>query len=181
MTPSLAIAHVTPYPWGTDHAVNLHVERVAGELAALGHRVVILATSDRHEDVRATRAALRQASKADDGAGLLPAPGEPPVVLAVGEAFPAFGTRSRSTVPVDVSRTIEDALTMLPLDVCHVHEPFGPSVSGAALRHSRALNVATFHAPTERLVSTQVARKLVALVLSRLDVRIAAIPRRASS
>ena len=50
-------------------------------------------------------------------------------------------------LPVDVSRTIEDLLTILPLDVCHVHEPFAPSTSSAALRHSRALNVGTFHTP----------------------------------
>ncbi|HEV2774667.1 MAG TPA: PHP domain-containing protein, partial [Solirubrobacteraceae bacterium] len=41
------------------------------------------------------------------------------------------------------------------------------------LRHSRALNVGTFHAPTERLLSTQVARKVVQLVLGRLDARTA--------
>ena len=33
------------------------------------------------------------------------------------------------------------------LDIVHVHEPFAPSVSSAALRHSYSLNVATFHAP----------------------------------
>ena len=72
-----------------------------------------------------------------------------------------------------MSRTIEDLLTILPLDVCHVHEPFAPSTSSAALRHSRALNVGTFHTPTERLLSTQVARKVVQLVLGRLDARTA--------
>ncbi len=43
----------------------------------------------------------------------------------------------------------------------------------SALRHSRALNVGTFHAPTERVVSTQVARKVVQLVFGRLDARTA--------
>ena len=33
-----------------------------------------------------------------------------------------------------------------------------------SLRASRALNVGSFHAPTERIVSTQVARKVVQLV-----------------
>jgi hypothetical protein len=64
-------------------------------------------------------------------------------------------------------------LTIVPLDICHVHEPFAPSTSSAALRHSRALNVGTFHAPTERLLSTQVARKVVQHVLGRLDARTA--------
>jgi hypothetical protein len=47
-------------------------------------------------------------------------------------------------------------------------------VASTALRHSRALNVGTFHAPTERVVATQVARKVVQLVFGRLDARTAA-------
>jgi predicted metal-dependent phosphoesterase TrpH len=56
-------------------------------------------------------------------------------------------------------------------DVVHVHEPFAPSVSSAALRHSYSLNVATFHAPQERVLSTQVARPLVEVFFGRLDAR----------
>ncbi len=55
----------------------------------------------------------------------------------------------------------------------HVHEPFAPSAASAALRHSRALNVGTFHSTTERFVSTQVARKMVELLFGRLDGRTA--------
>src|SRR5206468_11985074 len=38
---------------------------------------------------------------------------------------------------------------------------------------SRALNVGSFHAPAERVVSTQVTRKLVQLLFGRLDHRLA--------
>jgi predicted metal-dependent phosphoesterase TrpH len=62
------------------------------------------------------------------------------------------------------------------LDVVHVHEPFAPSVSSAALRHSFSLNVATFHAPQERVLSTQVARPLVEVFFGRLDARTVASP-----
>ena len=48
--------------------------------------------------------------------------------------------------------------------------------ASAALRASRALNVGSFHAPTERIVSTQVARKVVQLVFGRLDARTASYP-----
>ncbi|MBJ7348947.1 MAG: PHP domain-containing protein, partial [Thermoleophilaceae bacterium] len=51
------------------------------------------------------------------------------------------------------------------------HEPFGPSAASAALRHSRALNVGTFHQTTERVLSTQVARRFVELFFGRLDAR----------
>jgi len=57
------------------------------------------------------------------------------------------------------------------LDVVHVHDPFAPSVASAALRHSHALNVATFHAPQERVLSTQVARPLVEIFFGRIDAR----------
>ncbi len=57
------------------------------------------------------------------------------------------------------------------LDVVHVHEPFAPSIGSAALRHSYALNVATFHAPQERVLSTQVARPLVEIFFGRIDAR----------
>jgi glycosyltransferase involved in cell wall biosynthesis len=170
----LAIAHVTPYPWGEGaHDVTRYVERVTAELARRGHRVVIVAPSRSHDAVRETRQAIRAA--ADDPEQLLPEPGGPPRVLAVGDALPDLpgSGRRAPALPVDVSRTIEDLLTILPLDICHVHEPFAPSTSSAALRHSRALNVGTFHTPTERLLSTQVARKVVQLVLGRLDARTA--------
>ncbi len=170
----LAIAHVTPYPWGGGaQDVTRYVERVTAELARRGHRVVIVAPSRSHDAVRETRQALRAA--VDDPDVLLPEPGGAPRVLAVGDALPDLpgSGRRAPALPVDVSRTIEDLLSILPLDICHVHEPFAPSTSSAALRHSRALNVGTFHTPTERLLSTQVARKVVQLVLGRLDARTA--------
>ena len=170
----LAIAHVTPYPWGAGHhEITTFVQRATAELAARGHQILIVAPSRSSEAVRETRQALSAAR--DDPASLLPEPGAPPRVLAVGDALPDLpgGRRRTPALPVDVSRTIEDLLTIIPLDVCHVHEPFAPSTSSAALRHSRALNVGTFHLPTERLLSTQVARKVVQLVLGRLDARTA--------
>ena len=149
-----------------------YVERTTAELAARGHQVLIVAPSRSTDAVRETRHAL--AAARDDPTTLLPAPGAPPRVLAVGDALPDLpGSRRTPALPVDVSRTIENLLTILPLDVCHVHEPFAPSTSSAALRHSRALNVGTFHLPTEPLLSTQVARKVVKLVLGRLDARTA--------
>jgi predicted metal-dependent phosphoesterase TrpH len=62
------------------------------------------------------------------------------------------------------------------LDIVHVHEPFAPSVSSAALRHSFSLNVATFHKPQERVFSTQVARPLVEVFFGRLDARTVTAP-----
>jgi glycosyltransferase involved in cell wall biosynthesis len=163
----LAIAQVSPIAWEDAHEVNTYVGRLSAELAGRGHRVVVAAPSRDEAAVRAARRAIRAGEA-------LPEPGQVRV-LAVGEAlpFPTAG-RARATVPIDVARTVEELLSATPLDVCHVHEPFAPSVASVALRHSRALNVGTFHAPAERVVATQVARKLVELVFGRLDARHAA-------
>lgn len=67
-------------------------------------------------------------------------------------------------------------LASTPADVVHVHEPFAPSASSSALRHSFSLNVATFHAPRERVLSTLVARPLVEILFGRIDARTAASP-----
>ena len=164
----LAIAQVTPYAWEADNEVNDYVRRVSAELAERGHRVIVVAPSASQAAVRDTRRAVREAR--DRPEALLEEGGVR--VLAVGEVLPIASSRRRS-LPIDVARTVEEVLTLAPIDVVHVHEPFAPSVAGAALRHSRALNVGTFHAPAERALSTQVARRVVELVFGRLDARTA--------
>ena len=54
-----------------------------------------------------------------------------------------------------------------------MHEPWAPSAGCVALRHSRALNVGSFHQPAERVLSTQVARRFVELFFGRMDARTA--------
>jgi glycosyltransferase involved in cell wall biosynthesis len=165
----LAIAQVTPFAWEVAHEVNEYVARVSGELARRGHRVLIVAPSESGVLVRDSRRAIR-----NDGASLLERADGEPLVLGVGEVLPFSPTRRRAaSLPVDVARTIEEALGELALDIVHVHEPFAPSASSVALRHSRGLNVGSFHAPTERILSTQLTRPLSRLLFGRLDARTA--------
>jgi glycosyltransferase involved in cell wall biosynthesis len=166
---SLAIAHVTPFAWEVVNEVNDYVARVSDELAARGHRVLIVAPSQSDALVRDSRRALRSRAEAllDDADGK-------PLVLGVGEVLPFAPARRRTgSLPVDVARTIEEALTELPLDIVNVHEPFAPSASSVALRHSHALNVGSFHAPTERILSTQLTAPLSRLLFARMDARTA--------
>src|SRR5207247_10168048 len=58
----------------------------------------------------------------------------------------------------------------------HARGPPPPSTSNAALRHSRALNVGSFHASSERLLSTLLARRFVESFFGRLDARTATLP-----
>jgi predicted metal-dependent phosphoesterase TrpH len=71
---------------------------------------------------------------------------------------------------------VKKRLAASEFDVVHVHEPFAPRASSTALRHSFSLNVATFHAPQERVLSTQVARPLVEIFFGRLDARTVTTP-----
>jgi glycosyltransferase involved in cell wall biosynthesis len=165
----LAIAQVTPFAWEVGGEVNAYVAAIADELSGRGHRVLILAPSQSNALVRESRRLLRA-----EGEALLARADAEPLVLGVGEVLPFSPTRRRAaSLPVDIARTIEDAASALPLDIVHVHEPFAPSAASVALRHSRALNVGSFHAPTERLLSTQLTRPLSRLLFSRLDARTA--------
>jgi predicted metal-dependent phosphoesterase TrpH/glycosyltransferase involved in cell wall biosynthesis len=175
----LSIAQVSPHPWGTAHDVEEFVVRVASILSQRGHRILIAAPAASRAAVRESRRAIRAARERPatlfDGAweGARAGGDGGPPVLAVGSSLPlppGPGPRA-APVPIDVSRSLDELFATVDLDVVHVHDPFAPSVASVALRHSRSLNVGSFHEPTERILSTQVARPLVEIFFGRLDAR----------
>jgi glycosyltransferase involved in cell wall biosynthesis len=168
---ALSIAQVSPHPWGRRHEINEFIARTSEELARRGHRVLIVAPSESRKAIRESRRLIRQAQDRPE----LLRRGENPRVIALGQSIPLpSGPRRRPPpLPVDVSRAMERLLGAVPFDLLHVHEPFAPSTGSAALRHSQSLNVATFHEPVERVLSTQVARMLVEVFFGRIDERTA--------
>jgi predicted metal-dependent phosphoesterase TrpH len=184
-TERFAIAHVTPYPWeAQENRVNAEVRALAEGLSRRGHRVLVLAPSRSQDRVRSSRRALRAARARAGGVGSLLEGTDAgrPAVIAVGEVLdvPADSSGRRTpALPIDVARTLEEVLSSVPLDFVHVHEPFAPSASNAALRHSRALNVGSFHAPSERLLLALMARRFVETFFGRLDARTASSPQTA--
>ena len=181
MTDLFSIAHVTPYPWEAENEVNAHVREVATELSRRGHRVLIVAPSRSQERVRDSRRALR-AVRGQPHALLDGTDEGTPAVIAVGEVLDVAPSARRRppALPIDVARTVEELLATIDLDIVHVHEPFAPSTSNAALRHSRALNVGSFHSSSERLLSTLLARRFVESFFGRLDARTASLPETAA-
>ena len=123
-----SIAQVTPYGWEQHHEVNHYVERLSDELCRRGHRVVVVTPSDSRELIRESRQTIRDCERDPDsvfaGEGCAQ-------VLAVGQSIPVgpSGRQRRVSLPVDVSRTIEDLLDHAQFDFVHVHEPFAPSAS----------------------------------------------------
>jgi len=84
--------------------------------------------------------------------------------------------RGHEVLRISTGDPVKRMLKSRPLDIVHVHDPFAPSAPSAALRHSFSLNVATFHAPQERVLSTQVARPLVEVFFGRIDARTVTSP-----
>jgi predicted metal-dependent phosphoesterase TrpH len=99
-----------------------------------------------------------------------------PVNRFAGRVSEELERRGHEVLTLGAGDPVKRLLGETPLDVVHVHDPFAPSVSSAALRHSSALNVASFHAPHERVLSTHVARPLVEIFFGRLDARTVATP-----
>ena len=79
--------------------------------------------------------------------------------------------RGHEVLRISTGDPVKRMLKSRRLDIVHVHDPFAPSAPSAALRHSFSLNVATFHAPQERVLSTQVARPFVEIFFGRIDAR----------
>ncbi len=168
-TGSLLIAQISPRPIDDHHEASRHARLLAAGLAERGHRVVLVAPSRDRAEIRAVRTAL-----ATNPESLLPAPGEAPRVLAIGEAMaPVRAGRREGVVPVDVARALEDLFAAIPFDLCHLHDPLPPSVTATALKASGALNVATFHASPQRQLSTPITKKMREQRFGRLDARLA--------
>src|SRR6266550_3043878 len=125
----LRICLVTPFAWSQPHDVNEHVVGVAEQLRALGHTVVVLASSNRARDLAAGRRALLDGLDAD--------------VVTVGPAVP-ISRRSRIGVPVGARANLSLALALGRFDIVHGFEPGLPSLSYLALRDAQAMTVATF-------------------------------------
>jgi predicted metal-dependent phosphoesterase TrpH len=94
----------------------------------------------------------------------------------VGRLSEELRRRGHEVVVFGSGEAVKKRLSTTSFDIVHVHEPFAPRISSTALRHSFSLNVATFHAPQEHVLSTQVARPLVEIFFGRIDARTVTSP-----
>ena len=157
------------------HEVNEFVARVSAELAERGHRVVIAAPSDsrargarvaagdRRGAERPGVAVRRRDGAARRRAGARARQRDPAAARARGRGR----RRCRSTSAARSSACSAASSSTSSTSTTRSR----PALASAALRHSRSLNVGSFHEPTERTLSTQVARPLVEIFLGRLDAR----------
>ena len=139
----LSIVHVTPHPWDSGHEVNDDIGNLAKALAGRGHRVAVVAPSDSRVALRESRRLIDATKERPEALFEGPWGGarvgeDGPRVIAMGSAIPLpRGPKPRiGPLPVDVNRRLESFLAAVELDLVHVHDPFAPSLSSAALRHS---------------------------------------------
>jgi glycosyltransferase involved in cell wall biosynthesis len=165
MTAQLSIALVSPHAWPAHDDLTWRIEREAVALARRGHSVSILTPATGPELLEDGRRRLR-ALRDGDPSAVVAGPGEV-LVVPLGRALPA-GPRRRIGGPLDLASVLEDALSAIPFDVVHIHEPLAPSPALAALRHARGVTAMTFHRP-EQLAGVAFVQPLLERAMGRVD------------
>jgi len=120
----MKIGLVTPYVYPLPGGVNDHVGHLYGALRVRGHDVRIISASH----------GLQRRSEGD--------------VIRIGKGFsvPANGSMGTLTVSPRYRSLVQGVLEQERFDLLHFHEPFVPFLTLVALRESRSVNIATFHA-----------------------------------
>jgi phosphatidylinositol alpha-mannosyltransferase len=118
------IGLVTPYVYPLPGGVNDHVGHLYESLRARGHDVRIISASH----------GLQRSSEGD--------------VIRIGKGFsvPANGSVGTLTISPRYRSLLQAVLERERFDLLHFHEPFVPFLTLVALRESRSVNIATFHA-----------------------------------
>src|SRR5829696_3915438 len=162
----MRVALVSPYSWTYPGGVTRHIEALAGQLAAAGHEVRVLAPFD--ADVRRTALAHR-------GARPQPRP-VPDWIVPLGGTigWPSNGAISNLALTPSALSAARRELRAFAPDVVHLHEPVAPVIGWDVLTSARAPRVGTFHCHSEARAPHAAAAALGARrKLNRLAVRIA--------
>ncbi len=149
----MRIALVSPYDYPYPGGVTQHIFYLDKHFRELGHEVKIIA----------------------------PCAGEAPEKLADNVvvtttrviSMPFSGSKARIPYSPAVYWRVKRALHEEHFDIVHAHEPLTLPVPLIALRHSRAVNVGTFHAYRDTHLIYQYARRLFQPFFNRLDGKIA--------
>ena len=123
----MKIALVTPYEYPFPGGVTEHVSHLDRCFRGWGHETKILAPCAERKDL-------------------------PQNLIVIGRSItevPFAGSISRLSLSPGIYRTVKRVLKEEQFHVVHLHEPLTPVLAIAALRHSHAANVGTFHAYRE--------------------------------
>ncbi len=151
----MRIALVSPYDYAYPGGVQEHIRHLDRQLRAMGHEVWILAPSSGDSDVL-----------------------EANVIKVSGMVVPVpfSGSIARIMVSPRAYRRVKAILNAYCFDIIHIHEPMMPILPLAVLRHSKAVNVGTFHAYRESHPGYEYGKRLLEPFFNRLDGKIAVSP-----
>lgn len=149
----LHVGLVCPYAFDTPGGVQNHVLGLASWLGSQGHRVQVLAPGRIPPELH-----RRYGS---------------PQVVSTGRAHPVTYNGSVARVSLAAGRTVQRWLEESDLDLLHVHEPLTPGASLQVLRRPGPPVVATFHTATPRSRGMQLAGRVMAGRLARVQAAIA--------
>lgn len=151
----MKIAMVSPYDFAWPGGVNSHVVQLSAELRNRGHQVLVIAP---HSPSRSPAA-------------------NPPAdqFIPMGRSVPlsAGGSTARVTFDWWLYPRVRALMDRGQFDVVHLHEPLAPLLPLMVLQHSKAVNVGTFHAYSDRQRLYRVSRRAVGRWQKRLHGRIA--------
>ena len=154
----MKIAMVSPYDFAWPGGVNSHVVQLSAELRNRGHEVAVIAPHSPSKSQIDNRLEHR--------------------FIPMGRSVPlsAGGSKARVTFDWWLYPRVRALMDRERFDVVHLHEPLAPLLPLMVLQHSRAVNVGTFHAYSNRQHLYRMTRRAVGRWQKRLHGRIAVSP-----
>lgn len=147
----MKIGLVTPYIYPRPGGVNAHVQELYENLVLRGHDVRIISST--HGPQRSSEGDI--------------------IRLGYGMSVPTNGSVGTLTVSHRYPSLVKRMLERERFDLIHFHEPFVPFLSLEVLRHSKSVNIATFHAYSGWSPSYEFGKRAMAHYAARLHGRIA--------
>ncbi len=148
----MKIAQVSPYDYPFPGGVTEHISYLDRHLREMGHDVQIIAPSSTPEEELDSH------------------------VVRIGNVIvpvPFSGSVARISLSPRMYLRVKRLLQQEQFDVIHIHEPMTPALPMAVLRHSKAVNVGTFHAYRNTHAAYEYGRPMFRYFVRRLDGRIA--------
>ena len=147
----MKIALVTPYEYPYPGGVTEHVYHLDRCFRQWGHEVKIIAPcSEEAQDLQDN--VIRMSNS----------------IISL----PFGGSVSRVSLSPRIYRSVKRLLRQEQFDVIHLHEPLMPALPLFVLRHSKTVNVGTFHAYREGHPAYEIMRPILRRFIDKLDGKI---------
>lgn len=149
----MKIALVSPYDYAYPGGVTEHISHLNAQFRSMGHEVRILAPSSQPEEELPYDNLYRVGK----------------TIVGV----PTNASVARISLSLTLSRQVKEILSSERFDVVHLHEPLAPALPITVLRHSRTVNVGTFHTYRRSHFAYLYGKPLLKRYFNRLQGRIA--------